>query len=239
MTETSVKTYSRAIGVLVILSMLGGWFGELYVPSIMMTGDAATTPDQLTRNSDLFRGGFAAYLVEAFSDLVLAWLFYLLLRPVHRDLALLSAFFGIVSMSLFAVTKMAYFSAPIFLQDRNYLSVFSHAQLEALASVFLSLYAWLGGLFMLFYGTAWLIRGYLTVRSTYLPSLLGALMILAGAGFFAKNVTKLLAPAYSTDLLLAPMFINFLAIALWMLGKGVNQEEWNRALTRTDSSATA
>src|SRR5918996_1734163 len=115
MTKTSVKTYSRAVGVFLILSILGGWFGEVQIPSQFMKGDAATTADQLRHNEGLFRLGFAAYLVEAFSDLVLAWLFYVLLKPVDRDLALLSAFFGLVSMSLFAVTKMFYFSAPTFL----------------------------------------------------------------------------------------------------------------------------
>jgi uncharacterized protein DUF4386 len=233
MIETSVKTYSRAVGIFLILTMFGGWFGELQVPSMIMTADAATTAAQLRQNDDLFRLGFAAYLVEAFSDVVLAWLFYVLLRPVHRDLALLSAFFGIVSMSLFAVTKMLYFSAPIFLTGREYLAGFSPAQLDALAYVFLSLYGWLSGLFMLFYGTAWIIRGYLTFRSGYLPRVLGALMVLAGTGFFAKNITKVLAPAYSTDLLLAPMFLNVLVLAIWMLVRGVDQEKWNRAIADT------
>ena len=157
-------------------------------------------------NDSLFRLGFAAYLVEAFSDVVLAWLLYVLLKPVHRDLALLSAFFGLVSMSLFATTKMLYFAAPMFLKESGYLTGFSPDQLESLASVFLNLYAVLGGVSMLFYGTAWIIRGYLTFRSVYLPRFLGALMVLAGVGFAAKTITAVLAPAYSSDILLAPMF---------------------------------
>ena len=230
MNEMSVKTYSRAAGIFLILTMLGGWFGEVQIPSQFMTGDAATTAAKLRLDEDLFRLGFAAYLIEAFSDLVLAWLFYVLLRPVHRDLALLSAFFGIVSMSLFAVTKMFYFSAPVFLKSK-YLAAFPPEQLEALAGAFLSLYGGLSGLFMLFYGTAWIIRGYLTFRSGYLPSFLGALMVVAGLGFFAKNVAKVLAPAYSSDLLLAPMFLNVVVLALWMLVKGVDQSKWAHANT--------
>ena len=230
MIETPVKTYTRAAGIFLILTMLGGWFGEVQIPSRFLAGDAAATAAQLRDHSGLFRLGFAAYLVEAFSDLVLAWLFYVLLRPVHRDLALLSAFFGIVSMALFAVTKMFYFSAPVFLRGNSYLTAFSPEQLEALAKVVLGLYGGLSGLFMLFYGTAWIIRGYLTFRSTYLPRALGLLMVVAGTGFFAKNITKLLAPAYSSELLLAPMFLNVLVLALWMLFKGVDRDKWDRAV---------
>jgi hypothetical protein len=230
MIETSITTYSRGIGVFLILTVFGGWFGEMYVPSHIMTGDAVATVAQLKANDGLFRLGFAAYLVEAFSDLVLSWLFYVVLRPVHRELALLSAFFGIVSMSLFAVTQMFYFSAPIFLSGKAYLTAFSPAQLEGLTNVFLSLYARLSDLFMLLYGTAWIIRGYLTFRSGYLPRSLGAVMMVGGLGFVAKNVTKLLLPEYSSDMLLAPMFFTVVASAIWMLFRGVNLGNWRRAV---------
>ena len=230
MIHTSVKTYCRAVGVLLILSIAGGWFGELYIPSVIMTGDAAGTANQLRQNEGLFRLGFAAYLVEAFSDVVLAWLFYVLLRPVNRELALLSAFFGLVSMSLFAVTQMFHFCAPHFLTGRKYLTAFTPEQQEAFASMFLSLSARLSGLFMLFYGAGWIIRGYLSFRSGYLPRFLGVLMFAAGAGFVAKNITKVLAPAYSWDALLAPMFLNVVVLAIWMLAKGVDQEKWGRAI---------
>ena len=238
MIETSAKTYSRAAGIFLVLTMLGGWFGEVQIPSHFMTGDAATTAAKLRGDGDLFRLGFAMYLIEAFSDLVLAWLFYVLLRPVHRHLALLSAFFALVSMSLFAVTKMFYFSAPLLL-DSKYLAAFSPEQVEAFAGAFMSLYGGLSGLFMLFYGTAWIIRGYLTFRSGYLPRFLGALMAVAGLGFCAKNLTKLLAPDYSSELLLAPMFLNVVVLGLWMLVKGVDQAAWDRAVADRHRPAQA
>ena len=82
---------------------------------------------------------------------------------------------------------------------------------------------------MLFYGTAWIIRGYLTYRSGYLPRFLGAIMAVAGLGFAAKTITQVLAPAFSWDLLLAPMFLNLVALAVWMLAKGVDRDNWDRA----------
>lgn len=232
--QTSVTTYSRAAGIFLVLSIFGGWFWEMYVPSVMLTGDAATTAAQLRLHEGLFRLGFAAYLVEAFSDVVLAWLFYVLLRPVHRDLALLSAFFGLVSMLVFAVTMLLYFAAPMFLSGNRYLAAFPPDQADSMASLFLSLYAGLSGVSMLFYGTAWLIRGYLTFRSTYLPRLLGALMVAAGLGFVAKTAAQVLAPAYSWDVLLAPMFLNAVALAIWMLAKGVDRDKWDRAVAASD-----
>jgi hypothetical protein len=218
--------------MLMILSMIGGWFGEMYVPSLMLAGDAAATATQLRVNEGLFRLGFAAYMVEAVSDVILAWLFYVLLKPVNRDLALLSALFGLVSTTLFAVTKMFYFAAPTFVRGSKYLTAFAPDQLDAFARLFLSLYGILSGLTMLFYGIPWIIRGYLTFRSDYLPRLLGLLMIVAGIGFVAKTVTYVLVPAYSSDLLLAPMFFNALAVAIWMLVRGVNPDKWAQAAAK-------
>jgi hypothetical protein len=133
-------------------------------------------------------------------------------------------------MSLFAVTKLLYFAAPLVLGGRADLAAFSPAQIDSLASLFVALYAGLSGISMLFYGTAWIIRGWLTWRSAYLPRVLGAIMLVAGFGFVAKTITQVLAPAYSWDVLLAPMFLNIVAVAIWMLAKGVAREKWDRSI---------
>jgi hypothetical protein len=45
----------------------------------------------------------------------------------------------------------------------------------------------------------------------------------------AKTTTYVLAPTYSSDVLLAPMFSNAVGVAIWMLVKGVHWERWERA----------
>jgi hypothetical protein len=81
-----------------------------------------------------------------------------------------------------------------------------------------------GGAFLAFYGTASLIRGYLMFRSRYIPKFLGVLLAIAGACFVIKTFTLVLAPAYSTDLLLVPMFLSLLAMMGWFLIKGVDAQ---------------
>lgn len=232
--RTPVRTYTRAAGILLFLSIICGAFGELYIPSRILADDAAATIANLQAHEGFFRIGFAAYLVEAFCDVALSLIFYVLLRPVHRDLALFSAFLGLVSTALFAVSEMFYFSAPLFLSGKQHLGAFAPEQLNALALHFLALYGVLGGLFMLFYGSASIVRGYLIFRSGYFPRFLGVLLMVAGMGFVLKNVSFVLAPAYSSDILLLPMFIAMLSVMLWMVFKGVNLEKW-RALTNDDS----
>ena len=96
----SVQTYARIAGLLFLLSFVAGGFGEFYVPSkLIVSGDAAATAKNINASISLFRMSFAGYLVEAVCDIALAWILYVLLRPVRRDLALLAAFFGLVGHS--------------------------------------------------------------------------------------------------------------------------------------------
>jgi hypothetical protein len=75
--------------------------------------------------------------------------------------------------------------------------------------------------------SASLIRGYLIYRSGYLPRFIGVLSALLGVVFIVKNFTLVLAPAYSSDLLLIPAPITVLVLSVWFLSKGVDVVKWN------------
>ena len=93
--------------------------------------------------------------------------------------------------------------------------------------LFVRVYASGAALFMVFYGSASLIRGYLIYRSGYIPRFIGVLFGLVGIAFIVKNFTLVLAPAYSWDLLLAPAPITVVVLAVWFLAKGVDVDKWN------------
>jgi hypothetical protein len=66
---TSIQRYARAAGVLILLSIVFGTFGEGYAPSrLIVSTDATATARNILASPLLFRGGFAAYWVEALCD---------------------------------------------------------------------------------------------------------------------------------------------------------------------------
>jgi hypothetical protein len=227
MPAPSVQTYARIAGVLFLLSLVAGGFGEYYVPSkLIVSGDATATAKNIIASALLFRLGFAAYLVEAMCDIGLTLILYLLLRPVSRNLALLAAFFRLMGTALFAVAELFYFAASFILGDANYLKTFSPDQLNSLALLSLDLYGYGAGLFMVFYGVASILLGFLIFRSGYLPRFVGALLALGGVGFVMSNFALVLAPAYASPLLLLPMVIAGLSLTLWFLIMGVDVPKW-------------
>jgi hypothetical protein len=206
-----------------LLSIGCGYFGEAYVPSKLIVGtDAAATAANLISSTALFRIGFATYLIEAICDISLALVFYVLLKPVNKNIALLSAFFGLVSTTLYAVAELFLFGALVTLRNRNALAAFSPDQINTLALVFTKLFGNAGWLFLGFYGIATVLRGYLIYRSAYFPRVLGVLLIIGGAGFIAKNFTFVLVPAYASNALLLPMCIAGITVMLWFFIKGAS-----------------
>ena len=230
---SSVQRYARAAGIMFLISFVAGSFGEFYVPSkLIVAGNAAATVSNIVDHEMLFRLGFAGYLLEALCDVALALVLYVLLKPVHRNLALLSAFFGLLSTALFAVCEMLFFCAPFLVKNPVFAQSFTREQLDALVYFFVRVYASGAALFMVFYGSASLIRGYLIYRSGYIPRFIGVLFGLVGIAFIVKNFTLVLAPAYSWDLLLAPAPIAVLVLTVWFLAKGVDVDKWNERVSK-------
>src|SRR5579863_2376637 len=98
---TSPRTLARFGGALYLIVIVLGIFQESVVRArIGVSGDAAATARNLHSMDSLWRLGIAAELVLLVSALALAVIFYILLRPVSRDLSLLAMAFNLVSISI-------------------------------------------------------------------------------------------------------------------------------------------
>jgi hypothetical protein len=227
----SPQIIARLIGILVLITIVAGGFGEAYVPSKMIVGtDPGATARNVLQSQFLFRLGFVGYIIEALCDATLTALLYLLLKPAGRELALIGVLFRIVATVAFASAESFYFAALPVLKAATYLK-FSPDQLNSLALVSFKFSA-IGGIVpTLFYGAGWMVFGFLVYVSGYLPKWLGALMAFAGACFVVGNFVLVIAPAYSSQLFLLPMMIGMLALAAQLFVRGVDSEEWRRSTT--------
>ena len=230
MNAEQARRLAAVAGVLVVISIFAGGFAEVYVPGkLLVASDPIATARNVAAAPHLFRLSFLVYLMEAVCDVTLAVIFYVLLRPVNSTLSMLAAFFGIVSTATFATSELFYFMASVPILDE---AVQKHLTIDQ-GTLFiysaLMLYAYGGTVFMVFYGIATALRGYLFYRSGYFPRWLGALLLIAGTGFIVKNVVAVALPQYDSDLLLAPMFGTMIALALWLLLKGIVRQRWPAA----------
>lgn len=211
-------------GYLVIF--LSGIFANFFVlQSLLAPGDAATTARNILENETLFRTGILSFIVMVVFDILLAWALYLFLKPVNKDLSLLSAWLRLVNGTIFGVALYHLLGVLPLLSGSGYLTAFDPAQLQA--QVLLSFGAfdqtWLLGL--VFFGIHLAVLGYLIIKSDYTPNILGILLIIAAAGYLVDSFAHFLMPNYAdyqdvfSMAVVLPGVVGELSFTIWLLVK--------------------
>jgi Domain of unknown function (DUF4386) len=231
--EASPQAYARIGGVLYLIIIVAGILGELFIRGrIIVTGDAAATAHNIMASQSLWRMGIAGDLIMHVCDVPLALIFYVLLRPVSKNLALLAVLFNLIQTAVMVANEIVLLLPLFLLGGAKYLQSVDPHQLQALAYVSLKLNDYGFGVGLIFFGFECITLGYLIFRSGYLPRILGVLMPLAGLCYLTNSFALLLAPELATKLfpgIMLPSFIAETSFCLWLLVKGVNVPRWQEA----------
>jgi Domain of unknown function (DUF4386) len=228
--ETSPRALSRIGGVLYLIIIVIGLVGEAIVRGrIIVPGDASATAANLRAMESLWRFGIAAEFVLLICAVGLIAIFYVLLKPVSRELALLVVFFNLVSLAVEAVATLNLVAALLPLGDAGYLKAFQPEQLYAMASLAVRSHTYGFAAALLFFGAECVVLGYLIVRSGYMPKAIGVLMQIGGVCYLTNSFALFLAPTLAHRLfpaILVPAFVGELSLCLWLLLKGVDADKW-------------
>jgi hypothetical protein len=223
--EVSPRFKARMAGVFEALEGLTSAYGQVFIlGSLVVSGDAAATAANILGHERLFWLGYASSLFGVAFHIVWVLLFYQLFRPVNRTLSLLAAFVGLVVCGLQALTSLLYLAPLLILQGGSSLSVFTTQQLQGLASIFLKLNGYAFDMDLVFFGFWCILAGYLILRSTFLPRILGMLLVIDGLGwmmYVSPQLASHLFPFIATASALAEF-----PLQLWLIVKGVNAQRW-------------
>jgi hypothetical protein len=85
-----------------------------------------------------------------------------------------------------------------------------------------------------FFGGTMLARGYLIVRATFLPRVIGVFLMIEGVAYFANSFVDFLAPGLASGVLAILMVTALAEVArcLWLLVLGVNVARWREQRIR-------
>ncbi len=228
---------ARVAGFLFLLMGPFGFFGMFYVPSILIVpGDAAITANNIMASESLFRSAIVSALIVQIINIFMVLILYKLLKPVNKNHASLMVIFILIGAPIAMLNELNRFAALLLLSGADYLTVFTADQLQALVPLFLDLHEHgitIAGIFW----SLWLFpMGYLVFKSGFLPRILGVLLIIAGFGYLIDSFAVFLLPNLYATISQFILFTTYgeLFFPLWLLIKGVNDEEWEkRALEST------
>ena len=222
--ERNFVTYGRVAGLLCMVIIVLGIFSEVFVRGgVIVPEDATQTAMNILASEALFRVGIVSDVIVFLSDVAVAVLLYVLLRPVSQVLSLMAAGFRLTGTAIYGVNLLNQVASILLLSGSGHLGDLTPAQLDAMASFFLDLHGHGYDLGLVFFGVHCLMLGYLLFRSNLFPAPLGVLMALAGGGYLIGSFTLFLFPAYSE--MVAPVYVaplvGELAFCIWLMVRGV------------------
>jgi hypothetical protein len=235
--DASPRIKARMAGVLYVLGGFSSGLAQFFLlPKLVISGDAAATSANILANESLFWLVFTLNLLAVAFHIAWATLFYDLFRAVNRTLSLLAAFVLLVGCALLASSSLLQAASLVSLKGGGSFGAFTVPQLQALALLFLNLNSQAYNIFLVFFGLYLLLIGYLIVRSTFMPRILGVAYALAGLGYLT-----LLSPPLAHALSpynLAPAALGEPALMLWLLVIGVNAQRWQEQARAANAEAS-
>ena len=219
---TPRATAARTAGLLYLIVAVTGGFSMLYVPSLIVPGDAGATASSLLAHESLFRLGIVSGLVCQVAFVLLALALYQLFKDVNRTHASVMVALVVAAAPVAFVNMLNQVAALRVLTGADYLGVFEANQLNALMMLFLDLHS--QGLLILeiFWGL-WLVPlGLLVMKSGFMPRTLGVLLLIGAFGYCLDFLTRLLFPAFAASVSPIAGLTKFgeLAMVLWLLIRG-------------------
>ena len=225
--DTSPLTVARVAGALYLLLAVFGAFGILYIPTLVVPGDAAKTVENIMASESLFRLSFVSDLFSQTVFILLVLVLYKLLKIVSKNAAVLMVIFALAGIPIAMLNTLNQIAALQLLSGADYLAVFATDQLHALVLFFLDLSEHGITIASIFWGLWLLPFGYLVYKSGFLPRILGILLIIGGFGYLIDFFIFFLFPNLDVAVSIFTGFGEIL-IALWLLIKGVNVEQWEK-----------
>jgi uncharacterized protein DUF4386 len=224
--EASPRSLARMAGVSQLLEALTATFGQVFVLGrFVVSGNAAGTAANILGHERLFRLGFASSLIGVIFHIAWALLLYDLLKPVNRRLSLFAVFVILVGCAIQALASLFYLAPLLVLGGGSSLSAFTADQLQALAYMFVRLNGYAFNTYLVFFGLWCVLIGFLIFRSTFLPRVLGVLLVISGLGWMIYLVPPLAIRLF-IPYIAGASALGEIPLELWLIVMAVNAERW-------------
>jgi hypothetical protein len=217
---------ARIAGLFYVLEGATSAYGAIHVVSqVTVAGNASATAARVLGSQALLWTGFGLALVAVACHIVYAVLFYELFKPVSRTLSLLALAVSLVAAAVQGCAAL-FQAAPLSVLRGGDLDVLGAGQRDALALFMLDLSKQAFDIYLVFFGLWLALAGYLIVRSTFMPTVVGVLAACAGLCYLTLLVPPL--AGYLYPWYLAPDAIGEPVLMLWLLIAGLNPDRWRQ-----------
>jgi len=223
--ELSLRAAAIVAGLgLLVMAVLAAFANFSVIQNLVVAGDANATAVKIGGSAGSFRMGITFFLITAILDVLVAWALYVLLKPAHKSLSLLAAWFRVVYAAIFAAALTNLFNALRLFTGADFLKALPTDQLYAQGMGSLDAFKSGWNIGLVFFGLHLLLLGYLVFKAGYAPKwlgiVLGILLAFAGLGYLADSFGTFLNPNYNISIAQFA-FIGEVLLIFWLLWKGL------------------
>lgn len=192
---STLKRDARRAGLIYLVMSIVGAPTLIYLPRLIVPGDAAATAHNVLSNEPTYRLLLGGALLGWALYMVLAWALYDLFESVDKTQATLLRIF-VVASAIVGVIDVALLAAPLVaLKSSALTAAFTQPQVDAFA---LTLFGIRGAELHAneaFWGF-WLIPfGILVIKSRYIPRIIGVVLLIASIGYIIMSFAYIAFPA--------------------------------------------
>lgn len=192
---STLKRDARRAGVIYLVMSILGAPTLIYLPRLIVSGDAAATARNVLSNEPTYRLLLGGALAGWALYMVLGRALYDLFASVDESQAALLRIF-VVASAIVGVIDVALLAAPLVILKSTALSaVFARPQVEALALTLFGIRSVELHANEAFWGF-WLIPfGILVLKSRYIPRTIGVLLLIASIGYIIMSFAYIAFPS--------------------------------------------
>jgi len=233
-TELSPLFAARMAGALWLIVIVASLAAVIGGTSLDLHGDPGTLAANALTSASKIRFTYVILFFGKICYLGGTVLLYELLKPVNKSVALFGAFCGLAGLLSGGAGSIHVLSALSLLEESRRATEPVASQLQGAAKIFLGTAPGIGTEDV-YFGCQIASVGYLIARSHFLPRAIGVLLLLGGAAFLITSFTNFLSPELGdrlAPLLLPIVLLGEASLALWLLLRGVNVEQWRSTIAR-------
>jgi hypothetical protein len=224
---TSTKQAARLAGLTYLLCSIPGFFGLLYVPSVLVVhGDPVATAHNIAASEGLYRAGILANVIGGSCFIFVAFALYRLMRGVDQLLAALMAILIVVSIPVALLNELNHVAVLTLARPTGPVAALGQAQTDGLVAIYLAQYH--NGVLIaeVFWGLWLFPMAILVFKSGFLPRFLGVLLVAAGFGYLIESCAGLLTPTLPSALSSVTSILRLgeLPMIFWLLIMGAKDQ---------------
>jgi len=186
-------------------------FGVL--KNLIVPTDASATAANIAGSLGSFEAAIAIFFAVAILDVVVAFALYILLRPVHRTLALAVGWLRVVYAAVFAIALLSLLSVQQVVGSSTTGVPSGQITSQVTTSIASFNNVWDVGLAL--FGLHLLGLGALLARAPAFGRIIGTLVVISGAGYLIDSIGRLLVPNYGLTLSMVT-FVGEALLIVWL-----------------------